>query len=381
MVLPMEIGHAGYARPIIEHLVRNFRSTTLLTFARPLFPNLSQDTVLLLAEGKGEGFAALTWNDLPGPDALKDFEPGRSGHTRLDEVALAAGQERLNSYFIDPLARDLYRELVQSESVTTLGDCAHVGIGYVTGANSFFHLDKTEAKRLRLPQSALRRSVFRASALRGIRFKDEDWADAAGHGDAGFLLMVHSKTQRKQSLRLDRYLDEGERNGVPNAYKCRVRKPWYRVPNVYHPDGFLTYMSGWRPRFVANETDAVAPNSLHIARLGADAPLGQDAMAVAWFSALTGLSTELEGHAMGGGMLKLEPREAARVLLPRAAEVAEDLAPEIDQLVRRGDAPDARRRVDEVVLQGALNLTAREVSLLNEAAGTIRERRYSRGRK
>lgn len=29
------------------------------------------------------------------------------------------------------------------------------------------------------------------------------------------------------------------------------------------------------------------------------------------------LSCEIEGHALGGGMLKLEPREATEVLLPR----------------------------------------------------------------
>jgi len=30
------------------------------------------------------------------------------------------------------------------------------------------------------------------------------------------------------------------------------------------------------------------------------------------------LSCELEGHALGGGMLKLEPREAARIVMPSA---------------------------------------------------------------
>jgi hypothetical protein len=33
------------------------------------------------------------------------------------------------------------------------------------------------------------------------------------------------------------------------------------------------------------------------------------------------LSSELEGHPLGGGMLKLEPREAGRLLLPDTADL------------------------------------------------------------
>jgi len=36
----------------------------------------------------------------------------------------------------------------------------------------------------------------------------------------------------------------------------------------------------------------------------------------AWSHPLVDLSCELEGHPLGGGMLKLEPREAANVRLP-----------------------------------------------------------------
>ena len=39
-------------------------------------------------------------------------------------------------------------------------------------------------------------------------------------------------------------------------------------------------------------------------------------MQEAWKHLLVDLSCELEGHPLGGGMLKLEPREAANVRLP-----------------------------------------------------------------
>jgi hypothetical protein len=36
-----------------------------------------------------------------------------------------------------------------------------------------------------------------------------------------------------------------------------------------------------------------------------------------WDRPLTRLSCEIEGHPLGGGMLKLEPREAGRVVISR----------------------------------------------------------------
>jgi hypothetical protein len=37
-----------------------------------------------------------------------------------------------------------------------------------------------------------------------------------------------------------------------------------------------------------------------------------------WNTPLARLSCELEGHPLGGGLLKLEPREAANLVLPNA---------------------------------------------------------------
>jgi adenine-specific DNA-methyltransferase len=70
MVTPVELGHAAYARPLLDFLGKTFGRVTLLTFKRRLFPDLSQDTLLLLAEGKGEPFEGLLWRDLTSAEDL-----------------------------------------------------------------------------------------------------------------------------------------------------------------------------------------------------------------------------------------------------------------------------------------------------------------------
>jgi adenine-specific DNA-methyltransferase len=302
MVVPMEIAHAAYARPVLEHLHRSFKTTTFLTFRRKLFPDLSEDTLLVLAEDKGAQPSGFVWRDLAHAGlltALRERERlSLAGTRRLDATALSQGRERLVEQFIPPKARALYRELKGASRTRRLGDLANVGIGYVTGANDFFHLTPAEAERQEIPARFLRPAVRRGQSLSGLRFTAEDWRRAGAGGEAGYLLHIADEDPLPESVR--RYLRRGEAQGVPLAYKCRTRAAWFRVPHVYQPDRFLSYMSGTTPRLVANDAGVVAPNSLHILRLHAGGSLSSGAVAALWQTSLARLSVEIEGHSLGG---------------------------------------------------------------------------------
>jgi adenine-specific DNA methylase len=383
MVLPIEIGYAGYALPVLAHLAKTFSRVTFLTFRKRLFPNLSEDTLLMLAEVKGSGPAEFFWRDLAGPSALEDLL-GQSDYDmpsvrRLDGEALAEGRQRLTECFVPRKALELYRRLTDLAAVKRLGQLADVGIGYVTGANDFFHLDPESAKRWHIPVGYLRPAVRRGRAFLGLRFTNMDWREACANGDAGYLLLVESDSALPKSLA--NYLKIGEEKGIPAAYKCRARSPWYRVPHVYLPDAFLSYMSGFMPRLVANDAEAVAPNTLHIVRLFADSSVTNDALAALWQTSLTRLSAEIEGHAMGGGMLKLEPTEAQRVALAALGKPngkLRQLAAELDDLLRMGRDEAVLERADRAMLKEGLGLGDADCRLLAAAAKHLRVRRYSR---
>jgi hypothetical protein len=111
-----------------------------------------------------------------------------------------------------------------------------------------------------------------------------------------------------------------------------MRDPWYSVPDVQIPDFFLTYMSGREAALVRNDAGCTCTNSVHSVRLKDRDALPK--LLDRWDSPLVRLSCEIEGHPLGGGLLKLEPREAAALLLP-------DAAPELSvasALVREGIA-------------------------------------------
>lgn len=101
---------------------------------------------------------------------------------------------------------------------------------------------------------------------------------------------------------------------MSERYKCRTRDPWYVVPDVKIPDYFLSYMSGRQVLFVHNAARCACTNALHAVRLKDRTVLPR--IRAARRSLVFQLSCEIEGHPLGGGMLKLEPREACNVLIP-----------------------------------------------------------------
>jgi adenine-specific DNA methylase len=383
MVVPMEIAHAVYAQPVLNHLCRSFGKVSFLTFRKKLFPDLSEDTLLLLGENKGARSSSFHKLDLAHSGELAQIQ--RQGRlpwrrdSRMNTQAVSEGHERLIEYLIPKKARELYRELKSSHLVKPLGELADVGIGYVTGANEFFHLSYDDAKRWKIPESYLRPAVRRGRALAGLRFCERDWKNASELGEAGFLLLIESQNDLPEGVL--KYVKRGETEGVNRSYKCRSRSPWFCVPHVYQPDGFLTYMSGSLPLLVANDACVVAPNSLHILRLHGQSPMTCDAIAASWQTSLTRLSVEIEGHAMGGGMLKIEPSEAERVLVAiskGSTRRLDKLARELDVLVRAGDQKIAQMQADKAILKNIIGLTKRDSDLLRSAADDLRTRRYSR---
>jgi len=173
-------------------------------------------------------------------------------------------------------------------------------------------------------------------------------------------------------------LEFGVKSNIPETYKCQARQPWYSVPNVYLGDAFLTYMSGNSPKLAANSVKAVASNSLHVVTLTRDLfsqanPVSPENLAALWRTSFTMLSAEVEGHAMGGGMLKLEPSEAEKVMLASPKQYPNNAITEkLDSLLRNSQVDNALDYADKEILV-PLGLTHNDCIALREGHNTLRE--------
>jgi hypothetical protein len=377
MVLPAELVYADYARAVLDHLRRSYGRLTLIGFRERPFRKLDQETVLLLADRRGEACSDVHWHELANPAALAGLEPAALTHGRPYDLApLVKGKERLSSFLISPEASALYRDLAHNGGAWALGQHANVTSGYASGANRFFQLSPARAAELELPPNALRPAVFSSRAFTSTRFARDDWERASRAGLAGYVLHVPDEPLEPS---LARYLNEGEAAGVHLAYRCRIRTPWYRVPRVQTGDAMLSALSV-EPTFAANDCGAAASNALHLVQLSPTSPYAAETLSALWLTSLARLSCELEGRPRGGGVLKLEPSAAKRILLPAIPSLEIEALEELEQLCRAGHRQRAEQRADDAILQAGLGLSAREVALLREAAAELAARRKRRGR-
>jgi|GEM_PF-2671260 len=141
-------------------------------------------------------------------------------------------------------------------------------------------------------------------------------------------------------------------------------------------------MAGAHPRASINMAGASYPNTLHglTLRNPEDAPR----VAMGFYSSATLLSLEVEGRSYGGGVLKVEPRELDRVLLPDSElppARLDELAQQMDQLLRQRDYDAASRLADETILVKELGLSTKMVELLRSGRRRLVERRSKRNKR
>jgi adenine-specific DNA-methyltransferase len=372
-VLPGELMHAQYAHHILDFLRGNFASVTVAVFEERVFPGAQEEVVLLLADNKGGGPAdgvqlvqSRSVDDLP-----HTVETGR--------FMSPDGDHKLIAGLLDPPTLGTYDALARSHgSITRLGALASVDIGAVTGANDFFVLPAAAAAQL--PARLMRPAVAKARNIPGARFRAADLRELDRSGLPSRLFVAGADDPEVADSAVQLHIMAGEARGIHKRYKCRIRAPWWALParQARIPHFFMTYMSADIPRLVTNEAKAASTNTVHgVSLLNGANP---QAVAASFYNSLTLLSAELVGRSYGGGVLKLEPTEAERLVVPTPQHDWAALLPTVDAALRARRYDELVRAVDDVVLVGGLGLSPRLVADLRAGHETLRARRLGRAK-
>jgi adenine-specific DNA-methyltransferase len=104
------------------------------------------------------------------------------------------------------------------------------------------------------------------------------------------------------------------------------------------------------------------------------------ALCVAFYNSLTLLSAEIVGRSYGGGVLKLEPTEAERLLVPSFESSIGRQLPAVDRLLRAGELDAVIDAVDSLVLP-PLGLVDTDIRRLRSARQQLLARRQGRNGK
>ncbi len=358
-VLPTDLLASDYGAPVLTHLQKLFSTLHLIYCDGDVFPALSQQTILLLADGRHKEDGRKADMKLRRVRYPVKGVSGFSVASKRNGKIFTAG-ETLPRILAPKSALAIEARLMERSDVKKIGDLATVELGYVTGDNGFFHLSAADAKRFGLADRHLTKALTRERDLLGVRFTATDWKRRIMEGARDWLLTPTNGQSRAVKNLLKRKAAMEARS----AYKCDIRTPWWRVPLADPPRALMVYM-GSRARIVSNTARAQISNSFF--RLTKIKDLSPNDLAVASLTSVFRLSAGLNARLLGGGLLKLEPSDAQRVLVPIHRIPARDLG-RVDRLLRRGEWEDACVLADKLILERGLGWSKRLIESVRAAA-------------
>jgi len=380
LVLPAELLSVNYAAPVRRFLFENFATVDIVLFDEQVFPEAEADVVLLLADGYTAGPAShMTIRQTRNADTLmQPHEHDKWTPTDPSGKWTGGGLVRQTAYAtLNKVASEGQFDCLERWGDTTLG--------IVTGNNKFFTLSPARVRALGLHRDDLLRvSPPGSRHLRGLRLTDSDMRALGRAGKATWLFRPRVPLRDAAQG----YVSAGSAAGVDQGYKCRTRKIWHQVPLVPPADLLLTCMNADTARLTTNETGAHHLNSVHGVYLREEVrDLGRELLPIASLNSITLLSAEIVGRAYGGGILKLEPKEADRWLMPsaalvsRRAEQLRTILPAVKERLLDFDLLGAVQLVDAALLLDSQELTEDDVQHARTAHAVLSTRRATRGKR
>lgn len=377
LVLPAELLQVTYAAQLRSFLTDHFGRIDIVACNELFFEKAEQEVVLLLADDalaqaseKNECRVTMT-------EAATVGEITRKTPAALLKAAqpktIQHDNEKWLKYFLSASEIAFMRELRDAGITTNMKTHASVDVGVVTGKNEFFVLAANQVDELGL-DGFTTPLVSRSAQLKGTRLGKADWNALASAGDRVHLLNITPALSAKLTEQLRRYIRFGEAQDFHKGYKCSIRTPWYTVPSIWTPDGFMFRQIYDFPRIVLNSTGATSTDTIHRFTCKEAKPERVIANTYTW---LTAASAEIEGRSYGGGVLELEPTEAERLLMPAKLNGAMPLA-DADRLIRVGRLDDVLEENARIVLKSHMGLSVADCGILRDIWIKMRDRRMGR---
>ncbi len=366
MILPGALLHTDYAAEVKGHLTSRFKQVSIHLLQERIFDNTQEETVIVCAEGAGQPNQSIRISQVTSVIELANTM--RNGATQKVWAGESNGDGDWLRSILDEETCQLYDDLVAGSNIIRMGDWVGTRIGVVTGRNNYFILSELDRNNKAISEKYFLPVIKRAAYAPGLVFGKSDFKKLKQQGKDCLLLNPPTNLSRtSQTLR--KYIAEGEKDGVPAAWKCSVRDPWYIVPHADAPAAFMPIMAASWPRLIVNQSGSTCTNNILKLSWKDRRPASDwTRLALGTLSSLCQLSAELVGRSYGGGVLKLEPRELAQLAVPLLPpDISKPLARQVDALLRQNKIAQATEAVDAALMNVNPQLTPKKLDQIRTA--------------
>lgn len=372
MVIPSEIFHIPHANSLRTFLREQCAKTLICDSKSLFFEDALQGTVLLLAEKKKEksdvrgkvGVVTLTTEEISSQKASKFFEEAEF----VSNLNSSSG--KWMNLFLTSGERSILEEAKSSAAFARFGEIASADVGIVTGANKFFLVPDSTVEKFELQEWS--HPMFgRSDHVNGVIYGKRDHNANRTRGVATNFLWFDVENESALPSLAREYIQTGEAEKLHTRYKCRIRKPWFKVPSVYTAEVGLLKRAHSLPRLIRNKCEAFTTDTAYRIRSTKVKP---NDLVASFVNSVTALSAELEGRHYGGGVLELVPSEIERLYVPNVTDSNGHLK-QLDNDFRSSiEVPEILERQDEWLL-GAAGFTKKDRETALSAWERLKKRR------
>lgn len=369
MVIPSEIIHVMHAQSLRSYMGQVCSKIVIIDPKEIWFKDTLQGAVIILAEKKedpslqSEGVGVVNVN---GFDFLKESPEELFKNTMgINGETVKGKWTRAN---LDKKELSLIKKLISNDAVHQFKDIAKVDVGIVTGANKFFLVDNETVKQFKLEKYS--HPMFgRSQHCPGILYDDKQHKLNQEQGLPTNFLYIEDEFE-KLSAKAKDYIELGEAEKYHERYKCRIRKPWYKVPSVYSTKIGMLKRCHEAPRLILNEVEAYTTDTAYRVR---STFTSTENLVCSFLNPLTAITAELEGRYYGGGVLELVPSEIEKLYIPVIEGHEHDIIT-LNQLVKDGKVEEAMKMQGFSILS-RLGLTEKDTEDLMDIWRKLRDRR------
>lgn len=350
-VLPFEFLQVHYAEKLRNFLEERFNLIEITTFVESVFPKIEQDVCLVYMTNRQGIEPIVKYTTVR---SINDFNPVEYSEIKRNKPLKKWSNSILNDDEIELLTSISRKYLEMSD----LGDSSP---GIVTGANSFFILNRSQVEELKCSECVvpiIQKSTIVPSLL---NFYSNDFEGLDKLGKKLRLLHLSNIASNNFSDMLNEYLERGVEQKIHERYKCNNRKRWFDVPIIESGDLMFFKRYNKYPRLIVNQANVYTTDASYNIRLNK----GFDPFSVAFcfYNSLTLTLCEYNGRFYGGGVGELVPSEFKTLRIPYR-DVAKSDIEKVDSMMRGNtDIWSIIDYVDQIVLN---DLSAGELRSLKK---------------